>query len=212
MTGSEIRGLYVIVDPEQMLGRDAVEVARQALEGGASVIQWRDKTRDKGLQIEEVMAIRSLCGIHDALLIINDHFDLALVASAHGVHLGQRDLPAAEVRRRAPAGFLIGVSSNNVEEARRAQEDGADYVAVGSVFPTTTKDVTRPASPQRLAEVKAAVGIPVVAVGGITEENIQQVIEAGSDAAAVVSAVCGAGDVSSAARRLAASFRRTGRQ
>jgi thiamine-phosphate pyrophosphorylase len=206
MNRSRITGLYVIVDPEQTRGRSAVEVARQALEGGARIIQWRDKTRDKGVQLEEVRAIKSLCQTHDALLIVNDQFDLALIASAHGVHLGQGDLPAGEVRRRAPSGFVIGVSSNDVEEARRAQEDGADYVAVGSIFPTSTKDVTRAASPERLAEVRAAVGIPVVAIGGINEGNIRRVVEAGADAAAVISAVSGAEDVRAAAQRLSAFF------
>jgi thiamine-phosphate pyrophosphorylase len=212
MRRMDIRGLYVIVDPEQTRGRDAVEVARQALEGGARMIQWRDKRREKGLQLEEVRAIKALCEGHDALLIVNDHFDLALIAPAHGVHLGQKDLPTAEVRRRAPSGFVIGVSSNDVEEARRAQEDGAGYVAVGSIFPTSTKDVTRAASPERLAEVKAAMSIPVVAIGGINEGNIRQVIEAGADAVAVISAVCGAEDARAAAQRLSAFFEGAGRE
>ncbi|MDI6857771.1 MAG: thiamine phosphate synthase [Dehalococcoidia bacterium] len=206
MNAAQIRGLYVIVDPEQTRGRDAVEVARQALEGGARVIQWRDKTREKGVQLPEVRAVRSLCEEHGALLIVNDHFDLALAASAHGVHLGQKDLPAAEVKGMAPKDFLIGVSTNNVEEARRAQKDGAGYVAVGSVFPTATKGVTRPASLERLAEVKAAVRVPVVAIGGINEGNIARVAEAGADAAAVISAVCEAEDVKAAAQWLKVLF------
>ena len=203
-----IRGLYVIVDPEQTRGRDAIEVARQALEGGASLIQWRDKARDKGEQLPQLRAVRDLCRRHGALLIVNDHADLALAAGADGVHLGQKDLPPAAVRAVVPPDFIIGVSTNNVEEARRAQAEGASYVAVGALFPTASKSVTRPASPQRLREVKQAVSVPVVGIGGIDEGNIDQVLAAGADAVAVISAVIAADDVRQAAARLAAHLGR----
>ena len=202
----QISGLYVIIDPQQTQGRDPVEVARQALHGGARILQWRDKTRDKGEQLAPSRSLRELCREHNALFIVNDHIDLALACAADGAHLGQKDLPANAVRPWAPAGFLIGVSTNNAEEARQAERDGADYVAVGSVFPTGSKETTRPASPERLREVKQAVGIPVVAIGGISEENVAQALEAGADAVAVINAVCGAEDVEEAARRLAARF------
>ncbi len=192
----------MIIDPEASRGRDAVEVARLALEGGASMLQWRDKRRDKGEQLPDVRAVRELCARHGALLIVNDHADLAVAVGADGVHLGQKDLPPEAVRGMLGEGSVIGVSTNNVEEARRAEENGAGYVAVGSIFPTASKEVTRPASPERLAEVKAAVGVPVVAIGGIDEGNIDRVLEAGADAVAVISAVCGAEDVREAARRL----------
>jgi len=201
-----IRGLYVIVDPEQTRGRDPVEVARQALEGGASLIQWRDKARDKGEQLPQLIAVRDLCRRHGALLIVNDHADLALAAGADGVHLGQKDLPPAAVRAFVPADFIVGVSTNNVEEARRAESEGASYVAVGALFPTASKSVTRPASPQRLREVKRAVSVPVVGIGGINEGNIDRVLAAGADAVAVISAVIAADDVRQAAAQLAARF------
>jgi len=203
-----IRGLYVIVDPEQTRGRDPVEVARQAIEGGASLIQWRDKSRDKGEQLPQLRAVLDLCRRHGALLIVNDHADLALATGADGVHLGQKDLPPAAVRAFVPPDFIVGVSTNNVEEARRAQTDGASYVAVGALFPTASKAVTRPASPQRLREVKQAVSVPVVGIGGINEGNIDQVLAAGADAVAVISAVIAANDVRQAAARLAAHFPR----
>jgi thiamine-phosphate pyrophosphorylase len=201
-----IRGLYVIVDPAQTRGRDAVEVARQALEGGAAMIQWRDKTRDKGEQLPQLSAVRDLCRRHGALLIVNDHVDLALVAGADGVHLGQKDLPAAAVRAFVPPDFIVGVSTNNADEARHAQADGASYVAVGALFATTSKAVTRPASPERLREVKDAVSVPVVGIGGINESNIDQVLAAGADAVAVISAVTAADDVRAAAAGLAGRF------
>lgn len=166
------------------------------------MLQWRDKRRDKGEQLPDVRAVRELCARHGALLIVNDHADLAVAAGADGVHLGQKDLPPEAVRDILPEGSVIGVSANNVDEARRAQEHGAGYVAVGSIFPTASKEMTRPASPERLAEVKVAVGVPVVAIGGIHEGNIDRVLEAGADAVAVISAVCSAEDPREATRRL----------
>jgi len=201
-----IRGLYVIIDPDQTRGRDPLLVARLALEGGARILQWRDKRRDKGEQLPTVRALLELCHRHHALLVVNDHVDLALAAGAEAVHLGQKDLPADVVRRLVPPGFVLGVSTNTVAEARRAQRQGAGYVAVGALFPTASKETTRPASPQRLAEVKAAVRIPVVGIGGINEGNIREVVAAGADAAAVIRAVCGADDPKRAAQRLAAAF------
>ena len=200
----EIRGLYVIIDPQQTRGRDPVDVARLALVGGARIIQWRDKTRDKGEQLPQALAVRDLCHEHHALFFVNDHVDLALTLSADGAHLGQKDLPPSLVRLWLPPGFLLGVSTNTVDEARRAERDGADYVGVGAIFPTASKGVTRPASPERLREVRAAVRVPVVAIGGINEENVDQVT--GADAVAVISAVCLADDVEAAARRLASRF------
>jgi len=191
----EIAGLYIVLDPEHCQGRDPVLVAEKALRGGATLIQWRDKRRDKGEQLPIMRALRELCDRYLALLIANDHVDLALAARADGVHLGQLDLPVAAVRKIVPPGFIIGCSTNNAGEARQAEEDGADYVAVGRVFPSTTKATTRDASPETVRQVKAAVSLPIVAIGGISAENVDQVIVAGADAAAVISAVCEAEDV-----------------
>ena len=209
--GPRIGGLYVVIDPAACSGRRALAVARAALDGGAALLQWRDKLRDKGDQLAEVRAIAALCREHGALLIVNDHADLAIAAGASGVHLGQHDLPIAAVRPMAGDAMVIGVSTNNVEEARAAAEGGADYVAVGAIFPTSTKDVTRPASLDRLREIKRAVGVPVVAIGGINASNIASVIEAGADGAAVISAVCGAPDPREAARALSSAFVKRGR-
>jgi len=202
MASAAVHGLYVIVDPNACSDRDAVEVARLALEGGAAMLQWRDKHRDKGDQIADARAIRNLCREHGALFIVNDHVDLALAVGADGVHLGQHDLPAAEARTLVPESFLLGVSTNNVEEAQRAEADGASYVAVGSIFATDTKEITRPASPDTLRQVKRGVGLPVVAIGGIDAANVAEVVAAGADAVAVISAVCSADDVRAAAREL----------
>jgi thiamine-phosphate diphosphorylase len=206
MSLPSIRGLYVVLDPDACAGRDPVDVARLALEGGASLMQWRDKRRDKGDQLPQARAVRELCARHGALFIANDHVDLALVLGADGVHLGQRDLPVEAVRPLVSPQFIVGASTNNAEEARQAQDQGASYVAVGSVFPTGSKETARPASPERVREVKAAIHLPVVAIGGISASNVEQVLDAGADAVAVISAVCSAGDVRAAARELAARF------
>ena len=205
MAHPPIAGLYVIIDPDACAGRGAVDVARMALEGGARVMQWRDKRRDKGDQLADARAVRALCREHSTAFIVNDHVDLALIVEADGVHLGQHDLPA-DATSRIAGSMLIGVSTNNVEEARVAEAAGAGYVAVGAIFPTGSKAVTRPASLDRLREIKAAVRVPVVAIGGINAGNIASVVEAGADAAAVISAVCGAADPRAAAATLARAF------
>jgi thiamine-phosphate diphosphorylase len=176
-----------------------------ALEGGTSMIQWRDKRREITEQAAEARTIAEVCRKHGALFVVNDYAELALALEAHGVHVGQDDAPVATVRRMAPA-LIIGASTNNVEEARRAEADGANYIAVGSIFPTSSKVVTRAATLDRLREVKSAVHVPVVAIGGITASNIDSVIEAGANAVAVISAVCAADDPRAAAGQLASAF------
>ena len=203
----ELRGLYVIVDPAVAGELNVLHIADEAIAGGARLVQWRDKTREKGLQLPHVRALAEACRAAGAPLIVNDHADLALAARADGVHVGQKDLPVADVRRMAPAGWIIGASTNNADEARAAEADGADYVSVGNLFGTTSKDDTRPATLDTLREVKAAVRVPVCAIGGITEANIADVVAAGADMAAVIRAVLTADDPRVAASRLAAAFR-----
>lgn len=201
-----LRGLYVIIDPEVAAGRDEVEVAGQALAGGARLIQLRDKRREKGFQLPIAQALRSLCQEHGTLFIMNDHVDLALAVEAHGVHVGQKDLPVGVVRGLVPREMIVGCSTNNPEEARRAEAGGADYVSVGRLFPTGSKSDTRPATTETLRAVKAAVPLPVCAIGGIDQTNIDEVVAAGADMAAVIAAVITAPDVEEATRRLAGRF------
>lgn len=207
--GRQIAGVYAIIDPAACRGRDAVAVARAALAGGARVLQWRDKTRDKGAQLPDARAISQACHDVGAIFIVNDHVDLALAAGADGVHLGQTDLPLADARAIAPR-MILGASTNNAEEAAEAVASTADYVAIGAIFPTSSKDVTRPADLERIVAVKAAVSVPVVAIGGINASNIAQVVAAGADAAAVISAICGADDPEQATRELVRAFAATG--
>ena len=169
-------------------------------------MQLRDKTRGKGLQLPLAQSLTSLCHEAGALFIVNDHVDLALAAGADGVHAGQTDLPVAVVRRLSGPQMLIGCSTNNPKEARQAEGDGADYVSVGRLFETGSKEDTRPASTETLRAVKSAVAVPVCAIGGINEANIDDVIAAGADMVAVIGAVCAAPDPRGAARRLAVRF------
>ena len=201
-----LRGLYMIIDPAVAGERDVLHVAREAIAGGAAIVQWRDKTREKRLQLADVRALANICRGAGVPLIVNDDVDLALAAEADGVHVGQRDLPVAAVRRLVPDGWIVGASTNNAGEARAAKADGADYVSVGNLFGTTSKDDTRPATLATLREVKAAVGLPVCAIGGINDTNIAEVIAAGADMASVISAVTAAEDPRAAAQRLAAAF------
>jgi len=203
INSSVLRGLYVIVDPDVAAGRPEEEIARLAVQGGATLIQYRDKRQEKGHQLQVAQRLMRVCSGPNLRLIINDHVDVALAARADGVHLGQKDLPVAVVRRRLWRNGLIGCSANNVEEALRAQADGADYVSVGRLFPTTSKEDTRPATLETLRAIKAAVSIPVAAIGGITEENIDAVLAAGADMVCVISAVAAARDPREATRRLA---------
>ncbi|MCX6021914.1 MAG: thiamine phosphate synthase [Chloroflexi bacterium] len=197
-----VSGLYFIIDPAVTAGRDPLMVTRAALEGGARVVQWRDKLRSKGEQLPQARAFAALCREAGAVSIMNDHPDLAVAAGTDGVHLGQKDLPLAEVRRFLPLGMIIGVSTATLGEAVAASDGGADYVAVGAMFPSRSKDDTRPAGTATLRQVRARVRRPLVAIGGIGPANAAEVVQAGADALAVISAVSLADDVAEAAREL----------
>ncbi len=200
----KVRGLYVIVDPEATRGRDVVEVAEAALRGGASVIQLRDKTRDKGEVLEIARTIKGLCDKYGGLFIVNDDADIAFLSGAHGLHVGQTDLPVGEARRVLAPGQIIGRSNNGTVEALESEAQGADYVAVGAVYSTTTmgKSGRTAVGPEMIRRVKDAVSAPVVAIGGINAGNIADVARAGADCICVVSAVTFADDVEGAAREL----------
>ena len=200
----KVSGLYVIVDPEATRGRDVIEVADAALRGGTSVIQLRDKTRDKGEALVVARAIKALCDEHDALFIVNDDADIALLSEAHGLHVGQTDLPVAEARRVLMPEQIVGRSNNGTTEALESEGQGADYLAVGAIYATSTmgKSGRTALGPDMIRQVKQAVSAPVVAIGGINATNIAEVARAGADCVCVVSAVTYADDVEGAARGL----------
>ena len=198
-----VAGLYVIVDPESTRGRDPVEITAAALRGGATAIQYRNKLNDKGDQLPVARRLRELCHTHDAVLIVNDHADLAVASDAHGLHLGQHDLPVAAAREILHPWQFIGTSNALLAEAEAAIAQDVDYIAVGSMYRTGSKSNTRPAGIQTLSKVrKRTTGTPIVAIGGITLDNVAPVLAAGADGICVIGAVCHADDPEQAARLL----------
>jgi thiamine-phosphate pyrophosphorylase len=195
--------LYVITDGRLSLGRPHLDVVRSAIRGGASVVQYREKTATTCRMVEEAGELGELCRQARVPLIVNDRLDVALAVDADGVHLGVDDMPVAIARRLLGPGKLIGYSPETLEQARAGEADGADYLGVGSIFGTVTKpDAGRPIGLGGLQRMVTAVTIPVVGIGGITVRNAAQVIRAGARGVAVVSAVVAAEDIVSVARQL----------
>lgn len=196
-------GLYVITDEKLSQGLDHVEIASRALAGGADVIQLRDKSCDCSYFGRCAQEINALAREAGALFIVNDRLDIALQCGADGVHIGQGDISLKFARRVAPKGFIIGVSAGTLEEAMEAERDGADYIGLGPIFTTASKDDAGPCCGLDLLRgVKAKVSIPVVAIGGIGLHNAAEVLAAGADGLAVISAVVSQDDVIAAARNL----------
>jgi thiamine-phosphate pyrophosphorylase len=197
------RGLYAISDGPRA---DLVAVCAAALEGGARVLQYRDKTTDAARRLDEARALRTLCLRHGVPLIVNDDVELAVAAGADGVHLGEDDASIDEARARLGANAIIGVSCyDSLARARQFAAAGANYLAFGAFFPSPTKPHARLATPHLLREAKS-LDLPLVAIGGITPENAPMVIDAGADAVAVVSAVFARADIAAQARRFARLF------
>ena len=201
-----LTGLYVILDRQVLAGRNELDIASQIIRGGVKVIQLRDKQGNKGELLPIAQKIRNLCSKSNVLFLINDYLDLALAVDADGLHIGQRDLPLPIIRKELPIDKITGCSVTTVAQAIKAQSQGADYIAVGSIFPTTTKKEATVVGIDRLKEVKQAVLAPLVAIGGISQSNIPQVVAAGADSIAVISAVLGQEDVKEVVQQLIAKM------
>lgn len=199
-----LKGIYTIVDPEATRGRPVAEVAFQSLEGGARVVQLRDKLNDKGPMLETARELKSICAEHDALFVMNDHADLARASDADVLHVGQSDLPVYDARGILGPLQLIGNSNGSMEEALQSQADAVDYIAVGAIYATATmgKSGRRSLGPEMIRRVKEAVARPIVAIGGINREKIVDVVKAGADSVCVVSAITFADDPRSATEEL----------
>ena len=196
--------LYAILDRSVARGRDLPGLLDAVLAGGCRLVQLREKTMPLGDLLPLARSLARRCREVGALLIVNDRADLALAAGADGLHVGQDDLPARQARGLLRSGMILGVSTHDPEQARRAVADGADYVAVGSIFPTTTKAGFQLVGPELIRRVRPEVPVPLVGIGGITVENAPSVVGAGADAVAVISALCAAPDPEAATRALLA--------
>lgn len=195
--------LMVITDPRCGEGRELVDVVRAALRGGAPSIQLRAKNETARETVELARVLRADTRAAGALLVVNDRVDIALVAGADGAHVGDDDLPLAAARAIVPPDFLLGRSTETPEEAVRARAEGADYVGVGPVYETASKDdAGAPVGLARVRAVVAAAGVPAVGIGGIDEENAAEVIRAGAAGVAVIRAVMSASDPEEATRTL----------
>lgn len=200
--------LYVITGSKLSRNRPQEEVIEEALRGGATAVQLREKDLSDREQVELALKLREITRRYNALFLVNDRVDIALLAGADGVHVGQDDIPVPLARKLLGSGKIIGVSVDNVAEARQAEADGADYVGLGPFFPTASKaDAGEPVTLDTLRAVRQAIKIPVVAIGGIKAENARAIVAAGANGVAVISAVVGAPDVKQAAAALLAEIR-----
>ncbi|MFC1988085.1 thiamine phosphate synthase [Chloroflexota bacterium] len=200
-----ISRLYVIIDTQALKGRHHVEVASQAISGGAKVIQLRDRVHTKEKLFHVAQELRVLCTKHNVLFIVNDYLDLALATDADGLHVGQDDLPVSIARKLLPLDKILGCSATTVDEAVAAQSEGSDYIGVGPIYPTPSKE-TAVVGLEILRQVKQAVSLPLVAIGGITKDNAAEVIAAGADSVAVISAILDAESPEKAARQIVSIF------
>jgi len=199
--------LYVVLDRAAAGGRDLAEILDAALAGGARLIQLREKDWPSGRVLPLAERLRARCRAAGATFVVNDRVDLAVAAGADGVHVGQDDLPARAARPLLRPGMILGVSTHSVEQARAAQADGADYIAVGSMFPTRSKAGFELVGPDLLRKLRGEIRVPLIGIGGITHANVGEVIAAGADGVAVISAVCAAEDPRAAAERFVALIR-----
>ncbi len=203
-------GLYLVTGEELSAGRSTRDVVAAAIEGGASVVQLREKAQHARRRYDIGREVREVTAEAGVDFVVNDRVDLAMALDADGVHLGQEDLPVAVARELLGESTIVGCSVSTVPEAQAAVDAGADYLGVGTVFATGSKDVAdeRVIGLDGLREIRAAVDLPLVAIGGIDAENAGAVVGAGADAVAVISAVTEADDVAAASRELVAAVDR----
>lgn len=194
--------LYVILDRTASRGRDLREILDGVIAGGGRLVQYREKEWPSRRCLPLLEDLRQRAKQAGVSFAVNDRLDLALATEADGLHLGQDDLPASVARRLLPSAMFLGVSTHSLAEARQAEQDGADYVAVGSIYPTATKPEFQLVGLDLLRAVRPQVKVPLVGIGGITADNAARVIEAGADGVAVISAVCGARDPAEVTRLL----------
>jgi thiamine-phosphate pyrophosphorylase len=193
--------LYVVLDRAAARGRDLVEVLEATIAGGCRMVQLREKAWPSGRLLPLAERLRRRCRTAGVTFIVNDRLDLALAVDADGVHLGQEDLPAERARLLLRPGMVLGLSTHSVTQARAARAAGADYIAVGAMFPTATKPDFELVGPDLIRKLRDEIPVPLIGIGGITHDNVAEVIRAGADGVAVVSGVGAAADAEGATRR-----------
>ena len=201
--------LYAVTDRHWLNGRSLRQVVEESLEGGVTMVQLREKQLEEGTFLEEAKELQALCRQRRIPFLVNDNVDIALAMNADGVHVGQSDMEALDVRKKLGPDKIIGVSAQTVEQALLAQAHGADYLGVGAVFPTGSKDDAVEVPFETLKAICQVVRIPVVAIGGISKANVEQLRGSGICGVAVISAIYGADDIEGAARELKEAVRAT---
>ena len=194
--------LYAVTDRAWIGEKTLLEQVEDALKNGVTCVQLREKTLDEEAFLEEALQMKKLCHHYHVPLIINDNVEIAIQCGADGIHVGQEDMSALDVRHRVGEDMIIGVSVHTVEEAVAAVANGADYLGLGAVFNTSTKLDAEDMSATMLKEICAAVDVPTVAIGGISSKNIMRLSNSGVDGVAVISAIFGAKDIPAATRNL----------
>ena len=199
-------GLYVIIDPSFINSKDPVNIAQQVLDGGANIIQLRNKTDNIRETVDWAIKISELCNSYNAFFIVNDRVDIAIISNSDGVHLGQGDIYPDHVKNITDKDLIIGSSNATIKEIEESNKNSSDYIAVGSIYSTDTKSNTRPASLNLLVEAKKISKKPIVAIGGIKENNIEEVLETGVDSVCMVTAITLSKDPQKATERFTKFF------
>ena len=194
--------LYAVTDRAWTGRQSLYQQVEAALKGGVTCVQLREKELDEAKFLQEAKELCALCRRYGVPFIVNDNVDIAIACKADGIHVGQEDMAAGEVRRRAGEDMILGVSVHTAEEARQAVRDGADYLGLGAVFPTSTKTDAKPMTKETLQAICDAAEIPVVAIGGINRYNLLNLAGSGVDGVALVSAVFSAEDIEGTCRGL----------
>ena len=200
----QIAGLYAIIDIQALKEHNPIEAADQAIQGGAKTIQLRDKLLSKKELLPIAQQLKNLCVEHKVLFIVNDYLDIALASDADGLHLGQDDLPIKVARKLLPLDKILGCSTRTIDQAISAQADDADYIGVGSIYLTSSKETAVVVGLERLRQIRQAVNLPLVAIGGINKDNASEVIAAGASSVAVISAILHTENIREAAHQIAA--------
>lgn len=202
----DMLSLYAITDRTHLNGMSLTEAVEQAINGGVTCVQLREKNISFEEYVSRAIEIREVCHKYGVPLIINDDYKVALASGADGVHVGIEDTEVSEIRKNVGKNFIIGATAKTVEQAQKAQADGADYLGVGAVFPSSTKTDAIRITPEKLTEICNSVSIPVVAIGGISLENLHIIKGCGQSGIAVVSALFAQEDIKLSAERLRAKL------